>query len=113
MPRPQFDIPTDVIDGVNPTFFTLRPYTPGTVRQYLNGQFRPKVCVTEVDATTGEVRLDPPPRLETPPIHLVLYYLDTVFDFITVVVDEGPDEIPVTVLPLTPTVISVDVQCIP
>lgn len=54
MAQPQFEVLAGTIDGVNTTFLTSVPYTPGTTAVFINGQLR------RPDLDDGWLETDPP-----------------------------------------------------
>ena len=55
MALPHYEKLAGVIDGVNVNFTTSRPYSPGSLSVYLNGQLQQQDCWTETDPSTGAV----------------------------------------------------------
>lgn len=107
-----FANPTPTPDGAETTFFTPTSYVPGTVRQLLNGQVRPKASVTEVDGVTGEYTVTPAPRTIIGSAGHGVRYTDTsvgiTVPVIPITVIPVP-VIPITVIPLDPPVIPITV----
>lgn len=99
MPVEQYEIPAGVIDGINAVFTTSGPYTPGSVRFFLNGQLFPSDCLVETDPSSGVFTLDVAPLLTDV---LQVRYVDTSPTVVCQVVE-------VTVLPVAVPSITVTV----
>jgi len=81
MPEPRFEVPSGVIDGVNTVFTVSRPYQPGSVAVFLNGQLKRRDLDdgwTETGPAAGIVTLTEAPRSAgVCPDVLQIFFLDT------------------------------------